>query len=146
MHFRLKKDLKIGLFSSPNAEFSYARGHLLPHCNPQKAGTYTYTMSMWDPPGPWPPTPVSRGGTDLERVYGDVRPSRLPFHASPVVHKGPISSKRVSSQEPLLKKIQYFSLYSLNFHPNLSSQALKFGNFQLTIPQIWKFSVRKLPN
>ena len=33
------------------------------------------------------------GGTDLERGYGDVRPWRPPFHASPVVHKGPISSK-----------------------------------------------------
>ena len=48
-----------------------------------------------------------------------------------------------------------FSLYSLNFHPNFSSQALnleifssqppKFGNFQFTSPQIWKFSVHKPP-
>ena len=86
------------------------------------------------------------GGTDLERGYGDVRPCRPPFHASPAAFKGPISSKRVSSQDPLLRKFGNFSLYSLNFHPNLSSQAPKFGNFQLTSPQIWKFSAHKHPN
>ena len=36
-------------------------------------------------------------------------------------------------------------LNSLNFHPNFSSQAPKFGNFQLTSPQIWKFSAHKPP-
>ena len=54
-------------------------------------------------------------------------PEDPPFHASPVVHKGPISSKRVSSQDPLLRK---------------------FGNFAQILahkPQIWKFSVHKLP-
>ena len=85
------------------------------------------------------------GGTDLERGYGDVRPWRPPFHASPAARKGPISSKRVSSQDPLLRKFWNFSLYSLNFHPSFSSQAPKFGNFQLTNPQIWKFSAHKPP-
>ena len=89
---------------------------------------------------------MSRGGTDLERGYGDVRPWGPPFHASPAARKGPISSKRVSSQDPLLRKFGNFSLYSLNFHPNFSSQAPKFGNFQLTSPQIWKFSAHKPPN
>ena len=89
----------------------------------------------------WP-----RGGTDLERGYGDVRPWRPPFHASPAARKGPISSKRVSSQDPLLRKFGNFSLSSLNFHPNFSSQTPKFGNFQLTSPQIWKFSAHKPPN
>ena len=70
----------------------------------------------------------------------------LPFHASPAARKGPISSKRVRSQDPLLRKVGNFSLFSLNFHPNFSSQAPKFGNFQLTSPQIWKFSVHKPPN
>ena len=60
--------------------------------------------------------------------------------------KGPISSKRVSSQDPLLRKFGNLSLNSLNFHPNFSSQAPKFGNFQLTSPQIWKFSAHKPPN
>ena len=86
-----------------------------------------------------------QGGTDLERRYGDVRPWRPPFHASPAARKGPISSKRVSSQDSLLRKFGNFSLYSLNFHPNFSSQAPKFGNFQLTSPQIWKFSAHKPP-
>ena len=85
----------------------------------------------------------TRGGTDLERGYGDVRPWRPPFHASPAARKGPISSKGVSSQDPLLRKFGNFSLYSLNFHPNFSSQASKSGNFQLTSPQIWKFSAHR---
>ena len=86
------------------------------------------------------------GGTDLERGYGDVWPWRPPFQASPVARKGPISSKRVSSQDPLLRKFENFSLNSLNFHLNFSSQAPKFGNFQLTSPQIWKFSAHQPPN
>ena len=89
--------------------------------------------------------PNGPGGTDLERGYGDVRPWRPPFHASPAARKGPISSKRVSSQDPLLRKFGDFSLYSLIFHPNFSSKAPKFGNFQLTSPQIWKFSAHKPP-
>ena len=32
---------------------------------------------------------------------------------------------------------------SLNFCPNFSSEAPKFGNFQLTSPWIWKFSAHK---
>ena len=98
---------------------------------------------------------MARGGTDLERGYGDVQPWRPPFHASPAARKDPISSKRVSSQDPLLRKFGNFNLNSLNFHPNFSSQAPKleifssqapkFGNFQLTSPQIWKFSAHKPP-
>ena len=88
----------------------------------------------------------SMGGTDLERGYGDMRPWRSPFHALPLVRKGPISSKSVSSQDPLLRKFGNFSLYSLNFCPNFSSQAPKFGNFQLSSPQIWTFSVHKPSN
>ena len=75
-----------------------------------------------------------------------MRPWRPPFHASSAARKGPISSKRVSSQDPLLRKFGNFNLNSLNFHPNFSSQAPKFGNFQLTSPQIWKFSAQKPPN
>ena len=73
-----------------------------------------------------------------------MRPWRPHFHASPAARKGPILSKRVSSQDPLLRKFGNFSLYSLNFHPNFSSQAPKFGNFQLTSPQIWKFSAHNV--
>ena len=95
---------------------------------------------------------LTPGGTDLERGYGDVRPWRPPFHSSPVVRKGPISSKRVSSQDPLLRKFGNFSLYSLNFCPNFSSQAPNLEifssqapKFGLTSPQIRKFSVHKPP-
>ena len=69
-----------------------------------------------------------------------------PFHASPAVRKGPILSKSISSQGPLSRKFGNFSLYSLNFCPNISSQAPKFGNFQLTSPQIGIFSVHKPQN
>ena len=73
------------------------------------------------------------GGTDIEKLkkrYG--RPWRPPFHASPIVRKGPISSKRslqVSLQDPFWGKNGNFSLYILNFCPNFSSQAPKFENF-----------------
>ena len=46
----------------------------------------------------------------------------------------------------LLRKLGNFSRYNFNFCPNFSSLASKFGNFQLTSPQIWKFSVHKPPN
>ena len=91
-----------------------------------------------------PAVVAPEGGTDLERGYGDVRPLRPPFHTSPAARKGPTSSKRVSSQDPLLRKFWNFSLNSLNFCPNFSSQAPnleifssqapKFGNFPLTSP------------
>ena len=55
------------------------------------------------------------GGIDLEKGYGDVRPWRPPFHTTPVVRKGPISSKRVNSRDPFMKIFGNFSLYSLNF-------------------------------
>ena len=61
-------------------------------------------------------------------------PDEPPFHTSPAVRKGPISSKRVSSQDSLLRKFGNFSLYSLNFYPKFNSQAPKFGNFQFTSP------------
>ena len=94
----------------------------------------TLSFAAGPPGGHWP-----------RKGYGDVRPWRPPFHASPAARKGPISSKRVSSQDPLLRKFGNFSLYSLNFHPNFSSQAPKFWNFQLTSPQVWKFSAHKPP-
>ena len=49
---------------------------------------------------------------------------RPPFQASPVIHKGPISSKWVH-KPPFEKIFQIFSLFSLNFCPNFSSQLLK---------------------
>ena len=60
-------------------------------------------------------------------------------------YKGPISSKRVSSQDPLFRKFGNFSLYSLNFRANFSSQAPKFGNFQLTSPRILEIFSSQAP-
>ena len=77
-------------------------------------------------------THPSPGGHCLRKGVWGCAALRPPFYASPVVRKGPISSLRVSSQDPLLRKFGNFSLYSLNFHPNFSSQAPKFGNFQFT--------------
>ena len=58
------------------------------------------------------------------------------FTPLPVVCKCPISSKSVSSQDPLLRKFGNFSLNSLDFCPSFSSQA----------PKIWKFSAHRPPN
>ena len=94
------------------------------------------------------------GGTGLERgmgIFGPENPlftpllqfARVPFQAKESVHK-----------TPFLRKFGNFSLYSLNFPPNFSSQAPnleifssqapnweifssqapKFGNFQFTSP------------
>ena len=92
-------------------------------------------MDITSKVSPYSPPP---GGTDLERGYGDVRPWRPPFHASPIVHKGPISSKRVRSQDTqmLAHKAPNLEIFS--------SQALKFGNFWFTSPPFQRqISVRK---
>ena len=85
-----------------------------------------------------------------------MRPWRPPFHASPAARKGPISSKSVSSQDPFWENLEilastasiFFTQILAHKSPNLeifSSQTPKFGNFQLTSPQIWKFSAHKPP-
>ena len=90
----------------------------------------------------WIVTSCRGGGTDIERgMCGPEDPlvtpllqfTRVPFQAKESVHK-----------TPFLRKCWDFSLYSLNFCPNFSSQAPKFGNFQLTSSQIWKISVHKI--
>ena len=85
-------------------------------------------------------------GTDLEKGYGDVRPWRPPFSRLSCSSQGSHFKQKSQFTRPLFEKFGSFSLYSLNFHPKLSSQAPKFGNFQLTSPKIWKFSVHKPPN
>ena len=60
--------------------------------------------------------------------------ARVPFQAKESVHK-----------TPFWENFEILAS-SLNFCPNFSSQAPKFGNFQLISPQIGKFSVHKLPN
>ena len=80
-----------------------------------------------------------------KRVWGCVA-LKTPFSRLSYSLQGSHSSKSVSSRDPLLRKFRNFSHYSLNFHPNFSSQAPKSGNFQLTSPKIGKFSVHKPPN
>ena len=105
-----------------------------------------HILNIWSHPG--------GGATDLGRWYGDVRPWRPPFHTSPAVHKGPISSKRVSSQDPFWENLEilastasiFAQILALN-PPNseiFSSKAPKFGNFQFTSPPFRRqISVRK---
>ena len=64
-----------------------------------------------------------------------MRPWRPPFHASSAARKGPISSKRVSSQDPFLRKFGNFSLYSLSIFTQI-----------LAHKPLWKFSAHKPPN
>ena len=68
--------------------------------------------------------------------------ARVPFQAKESVHKTPFSE----NFEILACTASIFTQILAHKPPNLeifSSQAPKFGNFQLTSPQIWKFSAHK---
>ena len=83
------------------------------------------------------------GGTDLEREYGYVRPWRPPFQASPVVRKGPISSKNASSQDPFWENLEILASTSSIFAQSL---AHKPPNLEISIsqaPNFEKFSAHK---
>ena len=70
--------------------------------------------------------------------------ARVPFQAKESVHKTPFWE----NLEILASTASIFTQILAHKPPNLeifSSQALKFGNFQLTSPQIWKFSAHKPP-
>ena len=71
---------------------------------------------------------------------------KTPFSRLSCRSQGSHFKQKSQFTRPLLRTFRNFSLNSLNFHPKFSSQAPKFGNFQLTSPQIWKFSVHKPPN
>ena len=68
-----------------------------------------------------------------------------PFSRLSCSSQGPHFKKKSQFTRPLWRKFGNFSLYSLNFCQNFSSQAPIFGNFQLTSPQIWTFLVHKPP-
>ena len=82
-------------------------------------------------------------------------PWRHPFHASPAVRKGPISSKSISSQDPFGENFEILASTASIFTqilalkpPNMeifSSQALKLEIFSSQAPKIWKFSAHKPP-
>ena len=70
--------------------------------------------------------------------------TRVPFQAKESVHKTPFWE----NLEILASTASIFTQILAHKPPNLeifSSQAPKFGNFQLTSPQIWKFSAHKPP-
>ena len=70
--------------------------------------------------------------------------ARVPFQAKESVHKTPFWE----NLEILTCTASIFTQILAHKPPNLeifSSQAPKFGNFQLTSPQIWKFSAHKPP-
>ena len=71
---------------------------------------------------------------------------KTPFSRLSCRSQGSHFKQKSQFTRPLLRTFRNFSLNSLNFHPKFSSQAPKFGNFQLTSPQIWKFSAHKPPN
>ena len=88
---------------------------------------------------------VPRGGHwPRKRVWGCAA-LKTPFSRLSCRSQGSHFKQKSQFTRPLLRKSGNFSLNSLNFHPNFSSQAPKFGNFQLTSPQIWKFSAHKPP-
>ena len=80
--------------------------------------------------------------TDLERGYGDVRPWRPLFHASPA--RVPFQAKESVHKTPFWENLEILASAASIFTqilahkpPNLesfSSQAPKFGNFLLTSP------------
>ena len=70
--------------------------------------------------------------------------ARVPFQAKGSVHKTPFWE----NLEILALTASIFTQILIHKPPNLAiccSQAPKFGNFQLTSPQIWKFSAQKPP-
>ena len=70
--------------------------------------------------------------------------ARVPFQAKESVHKTPFWE----NLEILASTASIFAQILVHKPPNLeifSSPAPKFGNFQLTSPQIWKFSAHKPP-
>ena len=70
--------------------------------------------------------------------------ARVPFQAKESVHKTPFWE----NFEILASTASIFTQILAHKPPNLeifSSQAPKFGSFQLTSPQIWKFSAHKPP-
>ena len=89
---------------------------------------------------------LPRGGHWPRKGVWGCAALKTPFSRLSCRSQGSHFKQKSQFTRPPFEKFGNFSLYSLNFHPNFSSQAPKFGNFQLTSPQIWKFSAHKPPN
>ena len=87
----------------------------------------------------------SRGGGHWPRkgVWGCAA-LKTPFSRLSCRSQGSHFKQKSQFTRPPFEKIWKFYLYCLNFHPNFSSQAPKFGKFQLTSPRIWKFLAHKI--
>ena len=95
---------------------------------------------------------LSRGGTDLEIGYGDVRSWRSPFHASPVVlplTRVPFQAKESVHKTPFWENLEILASIASIFTQNLAhkppkseifcSQAPLFrGKCQFASPTLWK--------
>ena len=94
--------------------------------------------------GNWPRKGVW-GCAALKRLFTPLLQfARVPFQAKGSVHKTPFWENLWI----LATTASIFAQISAHKPQNLeifSSQAPKFGNFQFTSPQIWKFSVHKAP-
>ena len=91
------------------------------------------------------PLPWGGGHWPRKGVWGCAT-LKTPFSRLSCSSQGSHFKRKSQFTRPLLRKFGNFSLYSLNLCPNVSSQTAKFENFQLTRPQIGKFSVHKSPN
>ena len=63
-----------------------------------------------------------------------MQPWRPPFHASPVVRKGPISSKRVSSQDPFWENLEILASTASIFTQILAHKPLNLEIFSSQAP------------
>ena len=70
---------------------------------------------------------------------------KTPFSGLSCHSQGSYFKQKSQFTRPPFEKIWKFKPLQPQFSPNFSSQAPKFGNFQLTSPQIWKFSAHKPP-
>ena len=71
---------------------------------------------------------------------------KTPFSHLSCRSQGSYFKQKSQFTRPPFEKIWKFYPQQPQFYLNLSSQAPKFWNFKLTIPQIWKFSAHKPPN
>ena len=88
----------------------------------------------------------TREGTDLERGLGMCGPEDLLFTPLLQFARVPFQAKESVHKTLFWETFEFLASTASIFTQILGSQAPKFWNFQLTSPQIGKFSVHKPPN
>ena len=86
-----------------------------------------------------------RGGHWSRKGVWGCAALKTPFSRLSCHSQGSHFKQKSQFTRPPFEKIWKFKPLQPQFSPNFSSQAPKFGNFQLTSPQIWKFSAHKPP-